>query len=557
MSANVLLITFPGYPNEPLNFMPDNGLATLAACLMSRGHRVVIKDFMTVDIIRRLFPYKDSESLKETVAEVMGSLRRGEKPSTLSLDRYYRLDDAVQEYKKEQIREMGRELAEYVARERFDFVGMKLWTGGGFAGSIQLAAEIRRRNPGTLLVGGGPHVDWFMEQVFDVTDVFDILSYGEGENVIARLADYVEGKTVLEDIPNLIYKKDGRVVTTSGSVVDDLNTVPSPVYDAAVYPAMEGNQKLKALLIEESRGCPNTCSFCIHPSKSGRKRRSVRAQRVTDEIERAVTRYGIRAFRLSGSNPPAQLLRAIAGEILRRGLAVRYTAYAHVKGFVSEDFSLLRDSGCSALAFGVESGSQRILDGSLNKRVKIDDIRNTLLLCRESGVKVVASIIMPAPHETEETKQETFDLLRAVRPDATNVFFPTLIYGTEWEKNKERYGFQIKDPTTLFREAMTYDINHFAPPVLWAPLSDYRVNGKSFSRICEETAFFIQRLEKEKLTTQLFDQNLLLSEFSGMSPFQFGNVTHEYLRNGEYDAMRSLIGAMNERIQNFSSALVA
>jgi len=550
MSVKVLLITFPGYPNEPFNFMPDNGLANLAAALVAKGHHAVIWDCMTVDIIQRLFPYEYREPMTEVVGKVMCSIKRGEKPSSRDLDRYYRVDEEMKRLKKKKVEELGREIALFVARNGFDFVGMKLWTGGGFAGSIAIASEIKKINKGIPVIGGGPHVDWFMEKIFSVTDIFDALAYGEGEEVITLLAESVEKKLGFGHIPNLIYRDKGETIITRNKVIGDLNTLPSPLYDAAVYPAMRGNAKIKAALVEESRGCPNSCNFCVHPGKSGKKRRLVKAAKVVDELERIMYNYDIHAFRLSGSNPPAQLLTGVAEEILRRGLKVRYSAYAHVRGFAEEDFTLLKQSGCSTLSFGVESGSQKILDESINKSVTVAQIKDTLHKCKRSGIKISTSIIMPAPLETDETMKETMDLLLEVRPDSTIVCFPTLIYGTEWERNKERYGFQIQDPVTLFKEAMVYDINHFAPPVLWAPLSDYRINGKTFKEICEETAFFTQRLENENLTTQLFDQNLLLSEFAAMEPRQFGKVTHEFLRNGDHEAMQLLVAEMNERIQS-------
>jgi radical SAM superfamily enzyme YgiQ (UPF0313 family) len=70
--------------------------------------------------------------------------------------------------------------------------------------------------------GGGPHVDWFHEMIYDVTDVFDVLAYGEGEETIVLLAGYIEGRKKLEEIPNLIFRKEGKIITTTEKRIEDL-----------------------------------------------------------------------------------------------------------------------------------------------------------------------------------------------------------------------------------------------------------------------------------------------------------------------------------------------
>ena len=80
-------------------------------------------------------------------------------------------------------------------------------------------------------------------------------------------------------------------------------------------------------------------------------------------------------------------------------------------------------AGARAFYFGVESGSQKILD-FLKKGIKIDQIRKTFQLCREIGFKTAASVIHGVPSETEDDLQQTEELLREIKPDVTwrNVF---------------------------------------------------------------------------------------------------------------------------------------
>jgi radical SAM superfamily enzyme YgiQ (UPF0313 family) len=553
MPTKSLLINYVGYPNEPFNLMPDNGLASLAACLMEKGHETTVFDLASVDIVARLFPFDHFHEYRDVREKLMGSFRAGDKPSSSCLGSFYDIESKIDQYQDMKIREIAKEISGCVKDKKIDFVGMKLWTGAGFYGSMIIAARIKRENPDVLVFGGGPHVDWFGERIFRATDVFDVLAYGEGEKTITMLADYAESKNGLEHIPNIIYKRDGFFVTNPAEMIENLDALPLPVYDADVYPAMKGDRKLKIILFDESRGCPNSCNFCVHPQKSGRKRRIRDANKVVSDLETMYNKYGFTAFRFSGSNPPGFALRKIAEAVIERRLAIKYAAYAHVKGFSGSDFEALKQSGCVTLSFGAESGSQEILDKSINKRISVDEMRRALIGCKSAGIKVTTSIIMPAPNETENTKTETFEFLRDVRPDSTLVFFPMLIPGTEWHKQKEKFGFSVMNEDKLFDNVMTFRVNHLAPPFLWRKLDDYSLNQKDFHDLGKETAEFTARLENIGLTTQLFDQTLLIAEYAGMEAKVFSKLVHTCLSEGDHASLRTIVAETNARILNYKT----
>jgi len=394
MSTNSILINYIGYPNELFNLSPDNGLATLAACLMEKGHKTTILDYSTVDTIKRLFPYQYEDKMKSLVGKIMLQKKQGIEPDKSDLDSFYKLNEEINEYQKQKVLEIAEEINQFISKNRINFVGFKLWTGAGFDGSMIIAKEIKRKNPKIPIFAGGPHIDWFNEMVFDVTDVFDALAYGEGEETIVGLAEYVEQKAKLCDIPNLIYRENGKITTTLMKRIEDLNKIPAPNYDEDVYPAMGNNQKIKIALIEESRGCPNHCSFCIHFVKSGRKYRTMDPKIVVDRIEVQTNKYGMKAFRFAGSNPPHWLAKDISDEILKRKLKIIFSAFAHIRGIKKDYFEALRRSGCCALGFGIESGSSKILRESMNKRFTKEHIKET--------IKIIAKIKNITEEETEK-----------------------------------------------------------------------------------------------------------------------------------------------------------
>jgi hypothetical protein len=176
--------------------------------------------------------------------------------------------------------------------------------------------------------------------------------------------------------------------------VVDLDALPLPRYDQNTYPSMAG-AKLKVLSYEESRGCRNRCAFCTHRSKAGNLRIK-RPDRITTDLRSLLKVSGCRLFRLSGSYTPGDVLQQIADHLIesqREGndLGLKWTAFGHVIGSGNVNFARIREAGCVSMLFGVESGSQRILDGALNKGTDVGHIRNTLISARRAGIKVLAS----------------------------------------------------------------------------------------------------------------------------------------------------------------------
>ncbi|MCM8760466.1 MAG: radical SAM protein, partial [Candidatus Omnitrophica bacterium] len=209
-------------------------------------------------------------------------------------------------------------------------------------------------------------MDIFGDEIYKVGEFFDALCYGEGEETIVHLADFVAGKKKLEDVPNIIFRKeDGSIVKTPRKFIEELDKLPLAVYTPDVY--LNINEKLKMLVLDESRGCPNACYFCIHPVKSG-KRRTKSPERVICEIKEYKRRYAVSLFRYAGSSTPGSLIIDIAKRIIEEKLDVKYTSFGHINEF-DIDFSLLKSSGCESIFFGLESADEKILKDGMNKNI--------------------------------------------------------------------------------------------------------------------------------------------------------------------------------------------
>ncbi len=539
-----LLVSFGGYPYTPSSLTPDNGLANLAGALAEEGYEARILDFGTVSSMRRLFPRELTERLRPMAERLLagGGAPRGDE----ALSRLRELDLALEQHQQQQMHAIAEEMVEEVRELRPDFVGMKLWNGDGFTGSVIIAERLRREFPRLPIYAGGPQSSWFRGAVYRRTGAFTCLTDGEGEQVIRLLARHAAGQLDLGAIPGVVFMDGGTPRHVPRADGLDLDELPEPIYDEDVYPAMAGDEKVKIVVIDDSRGCPQRCGFCTHPVESGTLLRTASAQVLADRMASIVERYGITAFRFSGSSTPGWLMADVAEQIIGRGLEVSFTCFGHFASARPDHFERMAEAGLYAIFFGIETGCQEILDRAVHKGVDLRTVAETVRRAQEAGIFVVTSMIAPLPFDTPETIEESQQFLREVRPDSAPVQFPGLVPQTPWWNHPEKYGFEF-DPDELTWVELDYKIKLLFPPSMWEPLP-YRLDGMDFREFTKITAKFAADLEEAGILTALPDDNALIARCAGMDPRRFRDLTRVWCAIGEAEAMGEMVARANRNI---------
>ena len=540
MKKNFLLVSVAGLPNILSDFIPDNGLGVLASALISTGRNVKILDFNQPSLFSDVFTDEISGFLERFSHRVF---IEGKSPSFIDLFKLKRIDNKLEKNKRRFSEKFQAYLEDFVQREKIDCIGFKLWAGDGFRWSVDAGVYLKKRFPNLKIIGGGPQVDIFGEEIYKVDNSFDALCYGEGEETIQYLADFVAGETKIEDIPNIIFRKeDGAVVRTPRKLIEDLDKLPIPVYTPDVY--LNINEKLKILVLDESRGCPNSCHFCIHPIKSG-KRRVKSPSRIIKEIKDAKDKYGVTLFRYAGSSTPGSFMMSVAEKIIEEKLDVKYASFGHINEF-DIDFTLLKTSGCEAIFFGLESTDEKILREGMNKNIDIEKAKMVLSECNGAGIFTVVSLIYPAPFETQDTRKKTIDFIKEVRPNSVMVQFAGIYPGTLWFKYPERFNFTIQDRETYPYKTMTYQIKNLFPPTFWEPLP-YKINGKPFSEYAKDTALFQKELQEAGMDVSISDEAYLIYRASGFSTIKdFLNTNRYYFYSGNREKLEEEIASINK-----------
>ncbi len=253
----------------------------------------------------------------------------------------------------------------------------------------------------------------FYRSLLENLPQLDSVVLGESELIFRNLVQRVRRKEKWQQAPGIAYRKEGGTVAKNlpSPRVEDLDDLPFPtreyLADRARFPVAP---------IESSRGCASQCIFCrlgiyaaIHEGALWRRRS---AERVVDEMQEIVETYGTRSFYFVDDNFLDEEAhgRAIAEELLRRDLRVRFSIECNVDSVEEDLFLLLRRAGLRMAGLGLESGAQSVLD-RYEKGTSLAANRQAVATLQRLGINCEPSMILFDPVTRLEEVQETVAFL--------------------------------------------------------------------------------------------------------------------------------------------------
>jgi len=218
----------------------------------------------------------------------------------------------------------------------------------------------------------------------------------------------------------------------------DLDKLPLParhLVDLREYtPEMEG----KATTIFTSRGCPYNCAFCAKLTGNRVRFRSI--DKVIEELLLLINQYGYTNIIFEDDNfcLKHDRVRTICKEIIERKLDINIRICPRADSVNNNLLDLLHKAGITEISFGIESGSQTMLN-NMQKGTNIQTFKKAIHASKEVGMLVKIYLIVGFPGETEETLEETKQFVRDTQADKwllqTFVPYP----GTDVWNNPSKY----------------------------------------------------------------------------------------------------------------------
>lgn len=283
--------------------------------------------------------------------------------------------------------------AKQILSEKSKIIGFSLYMSTVNT-SLLLAKELKKQQPNIKLIAGGPEATRIKDKI-QKENIFDYIIKGEGEVFLHNVVEQIKKSTD---------------IGYTDKFIKDLDFLPFPDYsdfNLSLY------TKPYQLPIVTSRGCIGNCTFCADKPlwKIYRYRH---AENIYDEIKYMAKKYAVKNFEFVDSTMNGNLkeLSKLCDLIIKNRIKIKWSGKAILRKDMN--FKLLKkmkQAGCMSLAYGMESGSQTVLN-DMGKNIKVEEAEKIIKDAFKAGIDVCCFLIIGYPIETENDFQLTLDFIK-------------------------------------------------------------------------------------------------------------------------------------------------
>jgi anaerobic magnesium-protoporphyrin IX monomethyl ester cyclase len=333
-----------------------------------------------------------------------------------------------------------------ISNRKPDIVGMTSTTLT-YKSALQIGKIAKEVHPDCLTILGGPHVTFWDENALQESPTLDVIARKEGENTLLELAQRIEENKSYSDVIGITCRKDGKILKNPDRpYIEDLDALPFPAHH--LFP-LESLRKYGKIIfpLSTSRGCTFWCNFCSAVRMFGRRYRMRSPQSVGEELEFLNKKYGAEQFTFYDDAFSVDQTRAkeICNQIHQRKLKIAWDCETRVDMVTQELLTEMKNAGCLAVWFGVEAGSQRVID-AMGKGLTLEKTKSTFKMAKDTGLMTIASVILGFPDETPESAWETIKFVEEIKPDDVGYYIATPYPGTPMYDYVKKMGWlKIED----------------------------------------------------------------------------------------------------------------
>ncbi|MDD5476676.1 MAG: radical SAM protein [Candidatus Omnitrophica bacterium] len=266
----------------------------------------------------------------------------------------------------------------------------------------------------------------------------DFAVLGEGEQTIVELAAVLaSGSKNYHNVPGIAFNDGdkGVVINASREFIKDLDSIAFPAWHHIppskynLQPALTPVKERPIAPLITTRGCPYKCNFCGGPLMWKRSFRMRSAKNIIDEIELLMREYGVKQIFLSDDNFTMQKSHALAmcKEICARKIKILWACPNGIRIDKVDDGLLkaMREAGCYLVGFGIESGSQEILNRA-QKQLNLSRVAQVVKMANKHDILTYGFFIIGLLGETKKTIRQTIDFAKKLPLDRAwfNVLVP-------------------------------------------------------------------------------------------------------------------------------------
>lgn len=323
-----------------------------------------------------------------------------------------------------------------------------------FDDDLHLAKMIKKEWPSIHVSAIGVHVTSLPEGALSLD--IDSVIRGEPEITSLKLAQAIKKRKNLGKILGLSYKEKKKIYRNPDRpYIKNLDNLPFPARDL-----VKNERYLMSMsttphtVLLSSRGCDKNCIFCTARQYYGQRLRLRSAENVIDEMEEIKEKYKINYITMWSDTFTLNkdFVMKLCHEMRIKRLKIKWMCNSRVDTIDEEMLRTMKKAGCIGIAFGVESGVQKILN-NCGKQTKIKEIKKAFKLMKKVGIESLAHFILGLPGETKKTIKETIKFAKELDPDYAQFYCAIPFPGTPFYTLAKREGWIVS------RKWEDYEIN--------------------------------------------------------------------------------------------------
>jgi len=314
-----------------------------------------------------------------------------------------------------------------VEEQQPDVIALSLLSTTTYSLTKSITKQIKTAAPGTPIILGGVFASMNAFQILRDCKSVDCVGVGEGEEL---LPDYLENLDDPSAVAGLIWRNDDEIISNElRPMIEDLDQFPYPDRTSLPIDFIEALpldvpavfSLAKFCTIQTTRGCPFNCIYCIIPTYSKRRWRFRSAENVLGEMQE-LNDIGYRSVYLIDDHflLKSDRIRDICNGIINRRLDFHWSCEGRVDSKAIDQFALMSKANCKALMFGIEAGTQKILD-RLGKKQTLNQIERAVDEAKKNGIeRIHGFFLIGSPGETEEDIMQSFRFAARLKIDTFN-----------------------------------------------------------------------------------------------------------------------------------------
>ncbi|MFA5388671.1 MAG: radical SAM protein [Candidatus Omnitrophota bacterium] len=342
--------------------------------------------------------------------------------------------------------ELADSLADRILGNDPGIIGFSAWVSTKNF-SLALAGKIKRKDPRRVIVLGGPECSFSPEELIG-HNAIDAIIMGEGEETLAELASGYESGDGLRACAGSKIKINNDIVDGGQrKEMRDLDSLPFPDYSDFNFDNYINKNTLPMVFY---RGCLRRCVFC-NTSVTWKTFRSRSAGNIFEEMIYHTGRFpGLAKFDVDDTaiNLDTVVISELCDLIIANGFKINWGGMALIREEMTGGLlKKMAKAGCNCMGYGLESGSQKIID-SIGKGFRIDTAERVIRDTYGAGIETILAIIIGFPGETEKDFEDTLKFIQRNRDFISWIHSPSeccIGCNSFMQNNPDKFGAVI-DP---------------------------------------------------------------------------------------------------------------